>query len=201
MTASTPFHDPLDALVFNILAYRTAAVKARTAFDDLRRRYPRWSSVNAAPTAEVEEIIRATGFAHQRAVLLQRLIEKAHRDFPDGSLAPLRQWSDDEVESYLTSLPGVGTFSAQQVMLYSLDRPVFPIARPITRMLTRLGISRDPTTVEQVLSLAARSLSGAWRQQLYDSLLQHSQVVCTPRFPRCRRCHLTDMCSYYRRNW
>ena len=52
--------------------------------------------------------------------------QKLEKDWRKPSLAALKHMSNNQAEEYLTSLPGVGIKTARCVLLYSLNREVFP---------------------------------------------------------------------------
>ena len=192
--------NPLDALIYGLLVSRTSPLTARTAFARLWSRFPDWAGLSTTAIAEVVEAIKMTGFAQQRAGFIQKLVTQMQIDFPDGSYQKLREWDDAAVQSYLTSLPGVGTLIAHQVMLDTLDRPIMPLTQPIVRLISRMGMVYNLRQLERSLRIVAIHLPGEQRRQFHRDLLNHAQDVCRPRFPRCGRCRLTDLCSYYRQH-
>jgi endonuclease III len=196
---STDTEDLLDELVYFTLRNRSARLNADAAFRELRRRFPTWHQLTLAPRCEIEEAIRPAGLVHQRAELIQKLVARIENDFPDGSYGAIRTWDDLAILRYLTSLPGIGQFAAYQAMLYVLGRPVLPVAWPLTRLLTRLGIVDQSFGPEAVLDAAASLLATGEHRVLYDNLLEHARAICTPRTPRCRRCQLSDLCAYNKR--
>ncbi len=195
---STFTTDPLAALVYGLLAYRTVPSTARFAFDRLRSRYPIWDDLADAPLTEIEALVKATGFAHQRASFIQALVARMRDDFPDGSFIPLQSWDDATLESYLTSLPGVGTHLAQKVMFDVFDRMMMPLTQPLLRLFSRLGVGVDSPRLNRVLGAAVSQLTAAQRRHLYQELSRHARVICKAHFPRCGACHLTDLCIFYR---
>ena len=48
--------------------------------------------------------------------------------------------TDAPLEAYLAALPGVGLKTARCVMMYSLDRAVFPVDTHCMRLFEHLGI-------------------------------------------------------------
>ncbi len=189
----------LDQLIFLTLANRTSAATARFAYALLRARYATWREVVTAPRDDVAEVIRPAGLAQQRAGLLQGLLARVLADFPDESLAALRAWDDQAVAAYFTTLPGIGPLRAHQVMLYALDRPVFPGTWALRRLLTRLGIVDRAVSLDRVLDAVASLLEPGQHRLVHDRLSAHARDVCAPRHPRCRRCRLADLCAHDRR--
>ena len=191
--------DLLDELILFTLRNRSARPNADSAFAELRRRFATWHELTEIPLVEIETAIHPAGLVHQRADLIQKLVVRIETDFPDGSYGTIRHWDDLATLRYLLSLPGIGQFAAYQVMLYVLGRPVLPVAWPLNRLLTRLGIVDQTVPPEAILDAAAALLAPGEHRVLYDNLLDHARTVCIPRAPRCRHCPLNDLCVYYKR--
>lgn len=189
--------EPLDALVAIVLAYRTVPENAHAAAAALRARYATWSALAAAPVAEVAETIRPAGLCQQRARFIQRLVRRVLADFPDGSLAPLRQTDDLAVLAYLRSLPGVGSFGAQWVLLTAFERPAFPVAWPARRVLVRLGVLARAEHHPVFGTDNGWPLDRATYRRFHAALVEHAHHICLPRQPRCLRCPLTDLCPHF----
>ena len=186
----------LNQLIFVTLANRTSLANARFAYALLRQRYATWRELVAASRDDVAKTIRPAGLAQQRAGLLQGLVARVLADFPNESLAVLRTWDDQAVVAYFTTLPGIGPLRAHQVMLYALDRPVLPATWALRRLLTRVGIVDRTVTLDEVLQETASLLEAGQHRQLHDALSAQARDVCTPRYPRCRCCHLADHCAH-----
>ncbi len=67
------------------------------------------------------------GLQNQKASAAKGIIMHLIRKLGRPTLNPLKKMSDEECEKFLMSLPGVGKKVARCVMLYSLDRQVFPV--------------------------------------------------------------------------
>jgi endonuclease-3 len=62
-TWAGPRVDTVSELVLTILSQNTADTNSFRAFTALRERYPDWDAVLAAPTDELEDVIRPGGLA------------------------------------------------------------------------------------------------------------------------------------------
>src|SRR5262249_55442956 len=54
-------------------------------------------------------------------------------------LAPLASKPDAEVERFFRSLPGINTKSVKCIIMYAMDRPVFPVDTHVRRISQRIG--------------------------------------------------------------
>src|SRR6266581_4494362 len=71
-----PWHleEPVACVVGTILAQATNDGLAERAYRSLRRRFPSWTDVLAAPRAEVERAVRVSGLGAQKARAIQAFL-------------------------------------------------------------------------------------------------------------------------------
>ena len=147
-------------------------------------RYPEPEDLAGAETAELEEIVRTTGFFRSKA---KNLI---------GMACGLADEFDSEVPSAisdLVSLPGVGRKTANVVRSVALDLPGLPVDTHVGRLSLRLGLTTetDPVKVEMELN---PMVPAADRGDFSLLLILHGRRVCPARKPRCGECVLADFC-------
>lgn len=186
--------DPLDDLIFLVLSRMTQETKYLRTYRRLRRSLPTWSAVRAAPSSRLETLLDEAGLARTKATQIRGLL--AEIDAREGclSLARLRPMPDDEVERYLTTLPGVGRKTALCVMLYTLNRGVLPVDTHVWRIAQRLGLApRGPWSEPRGRDLEAR-IPTDLRPSLHVTLVAHGREVCRASRPRCDTCILADLC-------
>ena len=190
--------DPVSELVAVILSQNTSDVNSSRAFEALRRRYRDWQHLIDAPTAEVEDTIRAGGLARTKAprirAVLRLIIERrGSLDLEFLRNVPLRAARD-----WLAELPGIGPKSAAIVLLFSLGRPALPVDTHVYRVARRLGLLPPGTDVAAAHDL----LQGELREQdvypFHVELIRHGRDTCRAPRPRCHLCPLTARCAYYR---
>jgi endonuclease III len=187
--------DPLDELVFIILSAQTESYLYLRTFEDMYSTFRPWESVLAASEESIAAIIRRGGLARKKAAQIKGAFLKIIADTGSLSLEFLRPLPDAKVMQYLLSLPGVGVKSAACIMMYSLNRHVFPVDTHTWRVARRLGVTAPvpkPTdTQEQQLE---RSIPEGLRYRLHVNLLTHGRQTCTTYRPKCDICVLADIC-------
>jgi endonuclease III len=187
--------DVLEELVFIILSAQTESYLYRQTFEDLRERFPTWESMLEAAEEEIEAAIRRGGLARKKASQLKRALEKIKADTGALSLDFLQDLSDEDALRYLTSLAGIGNKSAACIMMYSLDRQVFPVDTHVWRVCRRLGLTPPvpkPTDAQE-RELESRVPEGI-RYSLHVNMVSHGQQTCTTYWPKCDSCVLADIC-------
>ena len=187
---------PLDEVVATVLSQHTSDVNSERAFASLKRRFPSWEEVLDAPVEEVAAAIRSGGIANQKATRIQRILAEIERREGRVDLDRLDRAGDDEVEAYLTSLPGVGPKTAACVLLFSMGRAAFPVDTHVHRVTARLGWIPAGASAERAHQLIGRLVPAEIRYDLHVGLVTHGRTVCKAQRPRCAGCVLRDLCPF-----
>ncbi|HVF52079.1 MAG TPA: endonuclease III [Actinomycetota bacterium] len=185
----------LDELIATVLSQHTSDVNTARAFASLKERFPDWSSAARAPVRSIEAAIRSGGLAAQKAPRIKSILATVKEREGRADLARLDGLTDDEVEEYLCSLPGVGPKTAACVLAFSMGRPAFPIDVHVHRIALRLGLIPDRTTAEAAHRLLTPNVPPQIRYELHMQLIHHGRTICTARRPRCSECPLLDLCA------
>lgn len=189
----------LDGLLGTILSQNTTGVTARQAFAALRQRYPHWEDLPTADPEDIADTIRIAGLADTRARRMQTIITHVIADFGEASLETLRDWSDDEVERYLTGLPGVGPKTAACVLLFAMRRDVFPVDTHVWRLARRLGWVPATADRNEAFRRLREVVPAPLRHELHVNLIRHGRTVCKAHQTACDQCPLATVCpSAYR---
>lgn len=186
--------DPLDDLIFLVLSRMTQEVKYRRTYEALRTDYPTWSAVSDAPSDELEELLEDAGLAPTKVAHIQGILREVERREGTLDLGRLRRLPDEEVERYLTTLPGVARKTALCVMLYALDRDVLPVDAHVWRLARRLHLAPNEPWSERGGKALENSIPSELRPSLHVTLIAHGRKICLARSPRCNECVLVDLC-------
>ncbi len=181
------FTTPLELLVATILSAQCTDKRVNEVTPALFRRYPSAADYAAADRAELEELIRPTGFFRNKSSSLlglgQALCERYAGEVP-GRL-------DD-----LVSLPGVGRKTANVVLGNAFGVPGLTVDTHFGRLARRFGwtASDDPVKVEaEVADLFPRA---EWTM-LSHRLIFHGRRRCHARKPACGACPVARLCPSY----
>ena len=195
------FHemDPLSELVSSLLSHRTRNADSGRAFKALRARFPTWSEVRDAPTADVQETIAAVTWPEQKAPRIQRVLREITLLRGELSLDFLAELGVPEARQWLEALPGVGPKTSAATLLFSrLRMPALPVDSHHHRVAQRLGLIPDTLDVGASHAvLEAQLPEGLSAQQVYDNhevLMLHGQRCCYYREPACHRCVVFGLC-------
>lgn len=179
------FRNPYELLVATILSAQCTDVRVNMVTPALFARFPDARALAGAHQAELEEMIRSTGFYRNKAKSLlgmARAVAERH-----GGEIPARM-------DALTGLPGVGRKTANVVLgtAFGLATGVV-VDTHVARLAQRLGLSgkRDPDKIEK--DLMELSPPSSW-VALGHRLILHGRRVCHARKPACDSCSLSPLC-------
>lgn len=176
--------NPYELLAATILSAQCTDVRVNMVTPALFEAFPDPDSLAVAARADVERIIRSTGFFQSKA---RNLI---------GMARALVDRFDGEVPTELddlVTLPGVGRKTGNVVRSVAFDLPGLPVDTHVGRLSRRLGLTRETDPVKVELDLN-RYLPGEEWGRFSLRLILHGRRVCDARRPRCDVCELADLC-------
>jgi endonuclease-3 len=174
-----------ELLCATILSAQCTDARVNLVTPALFSRYPTASDLAQADPAEVEEIIKSTGFFRNKTKSLIGMAQAVVANH--GGEIPRTM---DE----LRRLPGVGRKTANVVLgnAYNINEGV-TVDTHVGRLSGLLGLSAqdDPVKVERdLMKLFPREAWGL----LSHLLIFHGRQVCVARRPRCGECVLASVC-------
>lgn len=181
------FQTPLELLVATILSAQTTDVGVNKVTPTLFARYPDAAAYAGADRAELELLLKPTGFfrAKTNAVMTlgQALVERY-----DGEVPP--RLKD------LVTLPGVGRKTANVVLGNAFGIPGLTVDTHFGRLVRRFGwtVLGDPVKVEQ--EIGAIFPRKDWTM-LSNVLIFHGRRMCHAKKPACGVCPIARWCPSY----
>jgi len=186
--------DPLEELILTVLSQHTSDLNAERAFGELRRAYPTWVGVVAAPTPRLADAIRSGGLANTKAPRIQAILREVREREGAFDLSVLRTLADADARAYLTSLPGIGPKTAAVVLSFALGRDAIPVDTHVHRTSRRLGLVPPKSSAERADRLLHDLVPDGLRTPLHVGLIRLGREICKAPTPQCRRCPLKDLC-------
>jgi endonuclease-3 len=181
------YRNAFELAVATILSAQCTDERVNQVTPRLFESYPDAGALAAAPLADVEEIIRSTGFFRAKARSItgfaRGLVERHGGEVPRTMEA-------------LVPLPGVGRKTANVVLGHAFDvNEGIAVDTHVLRVTNRLGLAEgdDPLAVEALLmKLVPRE---RWTRTT-DLIIFHGRKVCDSRRPGCSICPLFAECAW-----
>jgi len=148
-----PAETPLEVMIGAILTQNTNWTNVERAIQNLKKRdLVSLHRLASLPVAELAEYIRPAGYYNIKAKRLKNLLQFIHDQY-DGDLAGLFHQETQAIREGLLSVNGVGQETADSIVLYAANRPVFVVDAYTYRILTRHGMAPEEATYDEIQSL------------------------------------------------
>jgi endonuclease III len=191
--------NPLDELLFIVCSTRTGEAGYRSTYRSLKQTFPTHLQVAEAPAEYIARPMVSGGLSNQKSKVIRKIYDVLVEGFGTPTLAPLHKMSNAEAEAFLLSLPGVGKKVARCVMMYSLDRQVFPVDTHCWRIARRLGwirpTKKDKHCAPRDMDRLQSKIPLELRHSLHVNMISLGREICTPTSPRCDGCPISAWCN------
>lgn len=171
-------------LCATILSAQCTDKRVNTVTPELFRRWPDARALSRAAIADIEDVIRSTGFYHNKAKSLSGMAG-AVVEHHDGCIP-------DRLDE-LVKLPGVGRKTANVILGNAFGVAGLVVDTHVGRIARRLGLTREKDAVKIEQELMDLLPPEHWTP-LSHAMIFHGRRVCAARKPDCQACTLRDLC-------
>jgi endonuclease III len=181
------FTTPLELAVATILSAQCTDKRVNEVTPAVFAKYPTAADYAAADRAELEELIRPTGFFRNKTTALiklgQALVERFDGELP-CTLAEL------------VTLPGFGRKTANVVLGNAFGVPGITVDTHFGRLARRWRWTAETDPVKVEAAVAALIPKRDWTV-LSHRVIWHGRRVCHSRKPACGACRLARLCPSF----
>ena len=184
-TCALRHNDPLQLLVATILSAQCTDARVNLVTPALFQRYRTAADFAAAPSAELESLIRSTGFFRSKA--------RSIRNAAQG-IAEKYSGTVPETLAELILLDGVGRKTANVVLGVAYGKAEgIVVDTHVMRLSRRLGLTRQ-TTPEKIEQALIKVVPRKDWIDFSHLLIWHGRKRCIARRPDCIQCEVADLC-------
>jgi endonuclease III related protein len=197
-----PARSRFEVIVGAYLTQNTSWKNVEVALRRLRRvGLLNLAAIRAIPLRQLEAMIRPAGYFRQKAARLKIFAAFVDRRY-QGSLQRLLAQPMEKLRQELLSLHGVGPETADSILLYAGQRPVFVVDTYTHRILERHGIASANAKYEELRGLVEHALMSMRQKPSFTKRRTDNQELETgfqpaPHFPspmsRARRSPLVQV--------
>lgn len=198
-----PADDSFEVMVGAILTQSASWSNVEKAINNLRAaRLLTPEAIRSIPEPELAAIIRPSGYYNSKAKKLKALVawlgNYCNDNIPDLSAHDVAQ-----LRRALLAVHGVGLETADSILLYACNMPVFVVDAYTVRIMDRLDIRPS------AIATGSHGRYASWQSLFTDNLPRdaalfneyHALLVrhgkdCCRKMPLCEACCLSDTCPY-----
>jgi endonuclease-3 related protein len=153
-----PGESQFEVIVGAYLTQNTAWINVERALGNLRAaNVLSVESIRKIRLVRLERLIRPSGYFRQKAKRIKRFVAFLDRQY-GGSLEKLFSQPTQKIREHLLSLNGVGPETADSILLYAGNHPVFVVDAYTRRVLDRHNLLLANTDYEDIRQLFERAL-------------------------------------------
>jgi len=160
-------------------------------------------TINHMDIDSLKSFIKPSGFFNQKANRL-KIICTFLLEHYSGDLDALFSQQTSDIRNELLKLNGVGPETADSILLYAGNKPIFVVDSYTKRLCKRIPLSVDSTSYAMIQSYFQQSLEKAYPKSQLSKIYNeyHAVIVelakqyCRKQKPQCRLCPLHNLCSY-----
>ena len=181
------YRNPFELLVATILSAQCTDKQVNSVTPNLFKELKTPDDFANAPIKALEELIRSTGFFHNKA----KNIKNCSKALIENYNGKLPRTLDE-----MTKLPGVGRKTANVVLGAAFGIPGIVVDTHVARISRRLGLTgnKDPVKIEfDLMKIIPKE---EW-SDFSLHLVYFGRAVCKARKPNCPSCPLNNLCDYH----
>jgi endonuclease-3 related protein len=189
-----PGDTPFEIAVGAILTQNTNWANVEKAILNLKKKKTlNVRALHKMPNAGLAALLRPAGYYNVKAKRLKNFLVFLADNYK-GSMSRMKSSDPSVLRKELLAVNGIGPETADSILLYALEKPVFVIDAYTKRILQRHGIVSGEATYHEMQEIFHENL--LQEVQLYNEyhalFVMLGKDYCRPK-PRCRGCPLEGM--------
>ena len=139
-------------------------------------------------------LIRPTGYYNIKAKRLKEFLKFFFKTY-QGKIRKMSLVDTHNLRRQLLSVNGIGPETADSILLYALDKPVFVIDAYTKRILTRHRLIKKDARYDQIQNFFMRNLRPEAKlfNEYHALLVRLGKEACLKAKPKCAVCPLRSM--------
>lgn len=153
-----PAESTLECIVGAILTQNTSWENASRAVERLKSQgIMTVEALNRVSEEQLATLIRSSGYYNQKAKKIKRFIRFLNENF-SGDLEAMFNTETSRLREMLLGIKGIGPETADSILLYAGNKPVFVVDKYTYRILNRHGIIPEDASYHEMQELLTQSL-------------------------------------------
>lgn len=192
-----PADSPFEVAVGTILTQNVAWSNVEKSILNLKKKgILSLNKLLDAPPQTVRRCIKPAGYYNVKYKRLMSLL-KFIRDELDSDITNLKHYELNEARRMLLSINGVGKETADSILLYAAQFPIFVVDAYTRRLFYRLGILKSmDMEYDEVQSIFMKNLKKdvALYNDYHAQIVELSKNYCRKK-PICAECPISGLCK------
>jgi len=188
-----PARTPFEVMVGAVLTQNTSWKNVEKAIGNLRRKNLLGPlKMHALSQRKLAEIIRPAGYYNIKAKRLKNFLDFFISKY-QGNIRKMSCVKTGDLRRDLLAVNGIGPETADSIMLYALNKPVFVVDAYTKRIFSRHNMIKNNATYDEAQELFNKSLKKNFRifNEYHALLVKIGKEFCLKNKPKCSICPLS----------
>jgi endonuclease-3 related protein len=186
-----PGETPFEVMVGAILTQNTSWSNVEKAIQNLKKKgvlNPK--GIHQLSRNQLASLIKSSGYFRIKADRLRAFVKFLFENY-EGNLEKMRKERLEALRKKLLDVKGIGSETADSILLYGLKKPVFVVDTYTKRILSHHRIISEKASYDEVQRLFVGHLPKDERLfNEYHALLVHLGKTLCKKIPKCDKCPL-----------
>jgi endonuclease III related protein len=156
-------------------------------------------SYNGIKSIEIQKLagyIKPSGYFNQKAKKLKLLMDFIGQNL-DGKLVNLQKYALAEARILLLSVWGIGLETADSILLYALNKPIFVVDAYTRKTFSRIGLIQSGWNYDIIRKAFEDALPKDTNlfKEYHALIVELGKNICRPK-PNCERCSVNYVCNF-----
>ena len=190
-----PGDTAFEIMVGAVLTQNTAWTNVEKAIANLKHaRALTPETIVESPHRQLATWLKPSGYFNIKA---KRLKAMCRWLIVQGGVRKLARLNTHDLRSALIAVHGIGPETADDIVLYAFNRPVFVIDAYTRRIFSRLGLIKGDESYEALRYLFEKALKSNVKtfNEYHALIVRHGKDICRKQ-PRCSACCLSAVCPF-----
>ncbi len=188
-----PGDSPFEVMVGALLTQNTNWSNVSRAISNLKKNnLLSFDALETLPVEVLAKLIRPSGYYNIKAARLKNLLAFIRKN--GGNLESLFNEETTQLRERLLAVKGIGPETADSILLYAAQKPVFVVDAYTHRILVRHGLISEEATYYEIQELFINSLPEdiLLYNEYHALLVRLGKAFCKKSNPQCNGCPLED---------
>ena len=184
------YNNDWQLLIAILLSAQCTDKKVNKVTPLLFSKYPTLKDLKEANINEIEEIIHTLGLSNTKAkniIALSTILHDSYNDKVPNS------------KEELIKLPGIGTKTANVMLIEYFNIPAFPVDTHVARVSKRLELCTDTDSVEKIEKKLTKIFPIETWALLHIRMVLFGRYICKAVKPDCANCLFNKQCTYFKK--
>ena len=185
-------------MVGAILTQNTAWTNVEKAIGNIKRANAlNVEKLLAFPDTRVAKMLKPSGYFNIKTKRLKSFL-RFYKDAFGAQVSRMKCMDLPQLREQLLGVNGIGPETADSILLYALEKPIFVVDAYTKRIFSRLGLIAPDLDYQGVQAFFMNHLKSdtALFNDYHAQIVQLGKDICKKTKPRCVVCPLSDLCRH-----